>query len=78
MGVRTDVGEAPGSLASRQRWRRKENVMTTTSLTRQLDMEAVEGFLGRVITDAAAAVSVLLTHLGDGLGLYRAMADVAR
>lgn len=49
--------------------------MTTTSLTRQLDMEAVEGFLGRVITDAAAAVSVLLTHLGDGLGLYRAMAD---
>ncbi len=35
----------------------------------------LEAFLGRVVTDAGAAVSVLLGHLGDRLGLYAAMGD---
>ncbi len=39
------------------------------------DPELIEAFLGQVLQDAASAVSVLLTHLGDRLGLYRAMAD---
>ncbi len=46
--------------------------MTTST---ELDMSAVEAFLGQAVSDAGAAVSVLLTHLGDRLGLYRAMAD---
>lgn len=51
--------------------------MTTTPQLdlAQVDMGAVEAFVGRAVTDAAAAVSVLLTHVGDRLGLYRAMAD---
>ena len=47
--------------------------MTTT--TPVIDEAALEAFLGQAVTDAAAAVSVLLTHLGDRLGLYAAMAD---
>lgn len=39
------------------------------------DMERLERFAGTVMTDAGAALSVLLTHVGDRLGLYRAMAD---
>ena len=46
--------------------------MTTTPA---LDEAALEAFLGQAVTDAGAAVSVLLAHLGDRLGLYRAMAD---
>lgn len=45
--------------------------------TPMLDEQALEAFLGQVVTDAGAAVSVLLTHLGDRLGLYAAMADSA-
>lgn len=40
-----------------------------------IDPATVERFIGQVVTDAGAAASVLLTHLGDRLGLYRAMAD---
>ncbi len=46
--------------------------MTTTT---EIRTEAVEAFLGQVVTDAAAGISVLLVHLGDRLGLYAAMAD---
>lgn len=46
--------------------------MTTTET---IDQSAVEAFLGQAVTDAGAAMSVLLTHLGDRLGLYTAMAD---
>lgn len=46
--------------------------MTTTPT---IDEPALENFLGQAVGDAAAAVSVLLTHLGDRLGLYTAMAD---
>ena len=40
-----------------------------------LDMAVLEAFIGRAVTDAGAAVSVLLSHVGDRLGLYRAMSD---
>jgi SAM-dependent methyltransferase len=40
-----------------------------------IDQEKLEAFLGQAVTDAGAALSVLLTHLGDRLGLYRAMTD---
>ncbi len=48
---------------------------TTLTPTPMIDESALEAFLGQAVTDAAAAVSVLLTHLGDRLGLYAAMAD---
>ncbi len=54
--------------------------MTTTQTQAPrpaVDMSAVEKFVGRAVSDAAAAISVLLTHLGDRLGLYAAMADGA-
>lgn len=46
--------------------------MTSTPM---IDQNALEAFLGRAIGDAGAALSVLLSHLGDRLGLYAAMAD---
>jgi SAM-dependent methyltransferase len=47
--------------------------MTTTTI----DESKLEAFLGQVVGDAGAAISVLLAHLGDKLGLYQAMADGA-
>ena len=50
--------------------------MTTTHTPPpMIDESTLEAFLGQAVTDAAAAVSVLLNHLGDRLGLYAAMAD---
>src|SRR4051794_11952004 len=40
-----------------------------------IDEQALETFVGQVVGDMAASISGLLTHLGDRLGLYRAMAD---
>ena len=45
--------------------------MTTTTF----DQSALDAFLGQATSDAGAALSVLLSHLGDRLGLYTAMAD---
>ncbi len=45
------------------------------AVTPMIDGTALEEFLGQALSDAGAAVSVLLTHLGDRLGLYAAMAD---
>ncbi|KCZ93894.1 class I SAM-dependent methyltransferase [Hyphomonas johnsonii] len=39
------------------------------------DMNQVEAFAGQVVTDVAAAMSGVMTSLGDKLGLYKAMAD---
>ncbi|QKG20036.1 hypothetical protein [Actinomadura verrucosospora] len=39
-----------------------------------IDQKTLENFGGRAVCDMAAAVSGLLGHLGDRLGLYRAMA----
>ncbi len=50
--------------------------MSATSNTAPpVDRAVVEAFVGQAVADAAAAVSVLLTHIGDRLGLYRAMVD---
>lgn len=43
--------------------------------TMTIDDQVLEEFLGHVISDAGAAVSTLLTHLGDRLGIYTALAD---
>lgn len=39
------------------------------------DAEKAGAFVGKVVTDCAATVSVALAVIGDQLGLYRAMAD---
>lgn len=43
--------------------------------THAIDQAKLEDFMGQAVTDAGAAVSVLLAYLGDKLGLYAAMAD---
>jgi SAM-dependent methyltransferase len=45
----------------------------TTEAT--IDTAKVDQFLGQIIGDLGAALSAVLIHLGDRLGLYRAMAD---
>ncbi len=46
----------------------------TTIDTPRLDEAALEQFVHQAVGDLAAAISGLMTHLGDRLGLYRAMA----
>jgi hypothetical protein len=40
----------------------------------EIDQARLERFVGRAVGDMAAAISGLLVHLGDQLGLYRTMA----
>ncbi|HEX3223894.1 MAG TPA: class I SAM-dependent methyltransferase [Nocardioides sp.] len=47
--------------------------MTTTDMPR-LDEAVLEQFVHQAVGDLAAAVSGLMVHLGDRLGLYRALA----
>ena len=47
--------------------------MTMTD-TPRLDEKALEQFVHQTVGDLAAAISGLMVHLGDRLGLYRAMA----
>jgi hypothetical protein len=47
--------------------------MTTTDVP-TIDQAKLEAFVGRAVTDMGAAISGLLLHLGDRLGLYQAMA----
>ena len=47
--------------------------MTTTE-TNPIDQARLEAFVGQAVTDMGAAISGLMLHLGDRLGLYRAMA----
>jgi SAM-dependent methyltransferase len=49
--------------------------MEATTMTR-MDTKKVEEFLGRVVTDFGAALSVVLSYIGDKKGLYKAMAYV--
>src|SRR5512146_2750574 len=49
----------------------------TTFTPARLDPEKAQQFVGKVVTDCAATVSVALAVIGDQLGLYRAMAGVA-
>ena len=52
---------------------RKEPPMTMTD-TPRLDEAALEQFVHQAVGDLAAAICGLMVHLGDRLGLYRAMA----
>ena len=47
--------------------------MTTTE-TNPIDESRLEAFVGQAVTDMGAAISGLLLHIGDRLGLYKAMA----
>lgn len=47
--------------------------MTTTDIP-ALDKTKLEAFVGQAVLDMGAAISGLLLHLGDRLGLYKAMA----
>ena len=49
--------------------------MTTTTdpTTGDIAPAQVEAFLHQVVGDLAAAMSAVLIHVGDRLGLYRAM-----
>lgn len=46
----------------------------TTIDTPRLDQAVLEQFVNQAVGDLAAAISGLMVHLGDRLGLYRAMA----
>lgn len=48
--------------------------MTTTTEAPAIDEVKLEAFVGQAVTDMGAAISGLLLHLGDRLGLYKAMA----
>src|SRR6185312_631824 len=52
--------------------RRAETRMTTT--TPVIDEAKLETFVGQAVLDMGAAISGLLLHIGDRLGLYKAMA----
>jgi SAM-dependent methyltransferase len=47
--------------------------MTTTDI-RVIDETKLEAFVGHAVVDMGAAISGLLLHIGDRLGLYKAMA----
>jgi 2-polyprenyl-3-methyl-5-hydroxy-6-metoxy-1,4-benzoquinol methylase len=50
--------------------------MTTTTTTTEIatiDEAKLEAFVGQAVVDMGAAISGLMLHLGDRLGLYRAM-----
>ena len=47
--------------------------MTTTGIP-TLDQAKLEAFVGQAVVDMGAAISGLMLHLGDRLGLYKAMA----
>jgi len=46
----------------------------STTQAAQLDEAKLEAFVGQAVTDMGAAISGLLLHMGDRLGLYKAMA----
>jgi SAM-dependent methyltransferase len=48
--------------------------MTTTDGTAKIDNAKLEAFVGQAVVDMGAAISGLMLHLGDRLGLYKAMA----
>ncbi|MGZ4712091.1 MAG: class I SAM-dependent methyltransferase [Acidimicrobiia bacterium] len=49
--------------------------MTTTSKAPTIDPDRVEHYLHQIVGELGIALSAVLVHLGDRLGLYSAMAD---
>jgi hypothetical protein len=47
--------------------------MTTTDIP-AIDEARLKAFVGRAVIDMGAAIYGLLLHIGDRLGLYKAMA----
>jgi 2-polyprenyl-3-methyl-5-hydroxy-6-metoxy-1,4-benzoquinol methylase len=47
--------------------------MESSAMTK-MDTQKIEAFLGKVVTDFGAALSVVLSYIGDKKGLYKAMA----
>lgn len=47
--------------------------MTSTDIP-AIDEARLEAFVGQAVVDMGAAISGLLLHIGDRLGLYKAMA----
>src|SRR3954447_15470156 len=50
--------------------------MPASAQAPQLDMQKLNEFMGKFVTDLGAAMSASLILLGDELGLYRAMDGV--
>ncbi len=48
--------------------------METTSGNKTINLEKVEAFLGRALSDFGASFGTTLSYIGDKLGLYKAMA----
>ncbi len=49
-----------------------------TTIEKEIDRPGLDAFVGQAVTDMGAAISGLLLHIGDRLGLYRAMAGAGR
>lgn len=47
--------------------------MTSTDIP-AIDEARLEAFVGQAVVDMGVAIAGLLLHIGDGLGLYKAMA----
>jgi len=47
----------------------------STTATPQLDMDKLNAFIGRFVTDLGAAVHTGMVVIGEKLGLYKALAD---
>jgi SAM-dependent methyltransferase len=71
--VSTDAVRLPGAQAGLRIRTTGEKDMTTTE-TNPVDEARLEAFVGQAVTDMGAAISGLLLHIGDRLGLYKAMA----
>ncbi len=66
----------PGRFIGDLRRRAETRVTTTTTEISTIDEAKLETFVGQAVTDMGAAISGLLLHIGDRLGLYKAMAGV--
>lgn len=49
--------------------------MTQATVSRQIDQDKMDAFLGKVVTDFGASLSSILGYIGLKLGLYEALAD---
>jgi hypothetical protein len=49
--------------------------MSSVSGSPEINPEKLEAFLGKVVTDFGAALSSQLAFIGQGLGLYKALAE---
>ena len=49
--------------------------MTHATVSRQIDQEKMDAFLGKVVTDFGASLGSILGYIGLKLGLYQALAD---